>query len=443
MNILKGFSSFVDLYDNKKDAIAPFGELTTQSKTFTRDLRTYGHNDYISTEFFSFYCVDEMQVRANPSQGFINQVLALNQWIYDQYKAKAIPPDRNKAVFVASIASQFPNLKELKVGTILEGGMADSRMPDYTQFKLMDSQTQYHVTIWYSDKAFRDQYDIYEVFVIPPLPNIADLTKNKTYVYNKLLERPQDYMLERAQTIKGNHPETALSWLDLQWHDPTDANAVLNTTWGAVIYGNAGYDNEVIKEAIRDYLDQNSNYEKWPDIYPSLYSENEFVIIPFWDNRATSKASVDIGMFSSGALLDYILQTTKRYLPGGYVPNTGTDTAIIKGTSVFQAVYRSILFSCMGNPNNLNSILHLKQVYPDYISVPTTDPDSSRMSVPTQEFAIKLTEALDIAMGYTGVDSVTGEFTRVIRRGLHFVAFEHMGYTYPVLTQYSFNQLRG
>lgn len=443
MNIFKGFSSFVDLYNNKENTIAPFGELTTQSKTFTRDLRTYGDNTYISTELFSFYCVDELQVRANPSATFTNQILALNQWIYDQYKAKAIPPDRNKAVFVAAISAQFPNLKEVKVGTILEGDVIDSRMPDYTQFKLLDSQTQYHVTIWYSDKAFRDQYDIYEVFVIPPLANLVDLTKNKTYVYNKLLERPQDYMLERAQTIKGNHPETALSWLDLLWHDPSDSNATLNTTWGAVIYGNAGHDTEVIKEAIREYLQNNSTYDKWPEIYPTLYSENEFVIIPFWDNRAKSKADMDIGMFSSGAVLDYVLQTTKRYIPGGYAPTTGTDSAILKGASVFQAVYRSIMFSSMGNPNNLNKIVHLKQVYPDYISIPTNDPDSSRMSIPTQEFAIKLTEALDIAMNYSGVDSVTGDFKRVIRRGLHFVSFEHMGYTYPVLTQYSFNQMRG
>lgn len=442
MNILKGFSSFVDMYNNAKGAVAPFGELTTQSKTFTRDMRVYGNDTYQSTELFVFHCVDDMMARVTPSPSFTNKLLELNQWVYSQYKAKTIPADRKKDVFIAAIASQFPEFKEIQIGTILVGDSADARMPDHIQFKLLDSHVQYHVTLWYSNKAFSDQYDVYEIGVFPPLPDVMDLTKNKTYVYNKLLERPQDYMLTQAQNIRGESPETALVSRDLLWHDPSDSNATLNTSWGAVIWGIAGYDTEVIKEAIRDYLQTNTDYDKWPEIYPGLYSENEFVVIPHWENQAISEDGLDIDMFSSGINVGEALRTTKRYLPSGYTQTINADEFLLKHCEIYQAVWRTMMVSIVGNPNNQGKVFSLKEIYPDYIAIPTRDPDVQRMSVQTQEFSLLLTKALEIALNYSSIDTVQGEFFRIIRRGLHYIAFDHAGYSYPVLTKYSYNQLK-
>lgn len=439
MYLLKAFMSMPTLVDNRLDQTAPFGELTTLSKTFTRDLRQYAKTTYPDVEMNVFHCVDEMGVRIEPSTVFMNQILALGQWVYTQHITKSIPTDANKPAFVNAIENEFPDITGVVIGEILTG-QPDYNMPDYIQFKLLDGTRQYQGMVWFSDTAFSVQYDETIIFIIPPLPDINALIDAKPAVNQKLLEQLLSTQINRIQEIRGEHPETGILPLDLRWHDPNDTNAMLTTTWTAVIYGNAGMDSEAIKDAIREYIANNSDYDKWNEIYPDLYSENEFAIIPAWNELALQANALQVGLYSSLVPVNTIRTIARTFAPSGYSQSTNIDTYLNENLEVGSAVYRSLMFAAMGNPNNLNEMYKLRMLYPDYMAIDSADSDFARMSQATQEFCTKFTDALDNAYRYKPTDVLPAGYMRLIRRSYHYLAFEHNGYIHAILTKFTFDK---
>lgn len=438
MYIMKGFMSMPNLADNRQDVVAPFGELPTQSMTFTRDMRNYSRTDKPDVELFSFKCIDEMLARVEPSAAFITSVLAFGQWVYQQHEAKLIPQNNNKPAFVNAITDQFPDMTAVVIGAILTGDEPDKNMPDYVQFKMLDGSRQYQLTIWFANTAFEQQYDEYEIFLIPPLPDINDLIDSKVAVNNKILELSPAYVVNGIQAIKQNKPETALISYELTWHDPSDFNAIMKTTWTAVIYGQAGADTEAIKDAIREYIGDNSTYENWDEIYPDLFSENEFVIIPMWDKYALQENALQVGLYSSMVRMKELTTETKYFLPSGYDKTINTGSYVDEYLTVGHSVYRTLSFGILGNPNNRDDVFDVLTIFPDYMALDTQDVDFVRMSTKTQNWALKLNEALDKAREYLPTDTIPVGYTRLIRRNFHYLAFEYEGYTYAVLTDYSY-----
>lgn len=441
MNILKSFMAMPSLEDNRHDKTAKFGELTTQARTYTRDLRTYAGTAYPDVVNNVFHCIDEMNIRVEPSAGFNNEILALGQWVFQQHMAKVIPPDRNKAAFIVAIQEQFKTMTAVQIGEILVGNQPDMHMPDYIQFKMLDNSIQYQVTVWFAGAAFDVQYDEFEVFVIPPLPDIAHLIDTKPAVYQKLLTQLPSTIVNRIQEIRGENPETGLIPLDLTWHDPNDFNATLMTTWTAIIYGPAGMDREAIKDAIRDYIAENSDYDKWNEIYPELYSENEFVLMPMWDELALLPNALEpIGMFSTIVKMNKFALVGKRFLPSGYSQSTNVDKFLKDNLEIGSAVYRAIMFCAVGNPNNKDDVFGFRQLFPDYMAIATDDPDFNRMDPLTQEFCVKFTDALKYAYSYKPTDALPIGYTRFVRRGMHYLAFVHKGYAFPILTKFTYDK---
>lgn len=440
MYLLKAFMSMPTLVDNRHDQTAPFGELTTQSKTFTRDLRQYAKTSYPDVELNVFYCVDEMNVRIEPSAAFMDKILALGQWVYTQHVTKSIPTDANKPAFINAIENEFPDITGVVVGEILTGNQPDLNMPDYVQFKLLDGTRQYQGMVWFSNEAFDIQYDETEIFIIPPLPDINQLIDSKPAVNQKLLEQLWSTAINRIQEIRGDNPETGLLPLDLRWHDPSDTNAILITTWSAVVYGRAGMDSEAIKDAIREYIANNSDYDKWNEIYPDLYSENEFVIIPAWNELALQPNALQVGLYSSLVPAGTFRSIAKTFAPSGYSQSTNIETYLDANLEVGSATYRALMFASMGNPNNRNEMYRLRKLYPDYMAIDSRDSDFARMAQATQEFSIKLTDALNRAYTYKPTDVLPAGYMRLIRRSYHFLAFEHNGYIHAILTKFTFDK---
>src|SRR5690606_6449334 len=193
MYILKGFMSMPSLANDSKNKTAAFGEFSTYSQTFTRDIRNYAVSTQPDVELFVTRCIDELETRINPSASFRTSVLAFGQWVYQQHIAGSIPPNRNKPAFIRSITDQFPYMSGVVIGEILEDKVTAGRnCPDFVQFKMLDGINQYQLTIWFSDSAFRKQYDETEIFIIPPVENIAGLINTKLNVNNLIIEQSQD-----------------------------------------------------------------------------------------------------------------------------------------------------------------------------------------------------------------------------------------------------------
>lgn len=446
MYVLKGFMSMPSLALDGKNQIAEFGEFSTHAQTFTRDMRNYATSAQPDVELFVLKCIDELESRTNPSTGFRNTLLAFGQWTFQQLMAGLIPPDRNKLAFIQTIQTQFPSMTAVAIGTILESEtVAGRNCPDYVQFKMLDGTNQYQVTLWFSDEWFRVQYDEYEIFVIPPIPNISQLINSKVNVVPLLLEQTQDVLINRIQEITMDLPNTALYSYKLTWHDPNDFNAVYNTVWTAVIYGSAGYDTEAMKNAIRDYIDDHSDYEHWNQIYPDLYAETEFTFFPLWADLALQENAQQVGIYSSLVGNKKSRDVTKTFLPSGYTQagvsiDTYLDSHMFNGV----AFYRTLSFVSLGNPNNKDGLLDVQQLYPDInFNLDTLSNDFGRMTLESQELSRKFNAALNVAREFKPSEVTEVGYTRLVRRGMYFISFNYLDFNYVILTKYSYYRTMG
>lgn len=446
MYILKGFMSMPSLARDGINEIAEFGEFSTYSQTFTRDIRNYAVSAQPDVELFVTKCIDELESRTNPSSGFRNTLLGFGQWVYNQLIGGLIPPDRNKLAFIQSIQTQFPTFSAISIGTLLESStVAGRNCPDFVQFKALDGTNQYQLTIWFADESFRVQYDDYEIFVIPPIPNIAQLINSKVNVVPLILQQTPDIIINKIQQITGDKPPTALNSYKLTWHDPNDFNAVYPTVWTAVIYGQAGYDTEAIKEKIREYIDVNSDYEHWNNIYPDLYAETEFSFIPMWGELALQENAQQVGIYSSMVSNKLSRDHTKTFLPSGYT-QAGVSIDTYLNSHMFNGVafYRTLSFVSVGNPNNKDGIRDIQQLYPDInFALDTLSNDFGRMTLESQELSRKFNAALNVAREFDPSDVLEVGYTRLVRRGMHFISFNYLDFNYIILTKYSYYRTLG
>ena len=289
------------------------------------------------------------------------------------------------------------------------------------------------------------QYEHYEIFVIPPVPDINQLINSKPNVWALLQQQTSDFLINRMQAIIGQNPQTVLHSYPLTWHDPEDFNATIPTKWTIVIYGAAGNDDEAIKEKIKEYIEDHSDYEKWPEIYPELYTETEFAFFPMWNKLALDGNALQIGIYSPLASIKDIKAMTKTFLPSGYQKSgMTTDQFIEANLFAGTANYRTIAFGNVGNPNNKDGKVNLQDLYPDVnLALSTTDNDFGRMSLVTQEFCTKFHEALDVAREYNPGEPLDPQYTRMTRRGHYFVAFKYNEFVYTFLTKYSYDKTQG
>lgn len=435
--------SLPNFADDAPQAIAEFGEISTHLMTFTRDIVNYASTTNPDSELFVFRSVDEMENRTLPSAGFVSGMLAFGQWIHNQLKNNTIPPNRNKSAFIQTIMSQFPNMLNVDIGEIVSSNIeADLHCPDYVSFQMMDGTYRFQTTLWFIDSAMRRQYEHFEIFIIPPVPDISQLINTKPNVHAILAEQTSDVLIRNIQNIVKDQPNTALQSFRAQWHDPNDFNAVLNTEWTAVIYGEAGNDDEAIKEKIKEYILDHSNYTKWPEIYPDLYTETEYAFFPMWNKFALSENAVQVGIYSPMVRLKDLRNVVKTFLPSGY-QEIGKTVDVYLEDNLFagSANYRTISFGCVGNPNNVDGKVDIQMLYPDLnLALGTMDADFGRMSLVTQEFCTRLHAALDVAREYDPSIPLPAEYNRVTRRGNYFISFRYNNFIYVLLTKYSFEK---
>lgn len=442
MNVLKGFINIPSLSNNKQGVIAQFGEFSNYSRTFSRDVRNYAVSAQPDVELVSMQCVDGSQNRVEPSSSFIGVVLAFGQWVFTQYNTSQIPADRNKTNFITAITKQFTSISNVVIGSLVTDTVtAGKNMPDYVTFNLSDGATPYTITLWFSDASFRTGYDVYNIYVIPPVDTLSVLGTSKLAVSNAISSRGFDTVTSQIQNVKGDLPETAILTTQLTWHDPSDTTSTLTTTWVCVIYGGVGTDNQAMKDAVRDYLAANSTASNWNTIYPDLYAETEFTIFPFWNKLALQPNALKIGVYSALTNNADDRNYVKTFIPNGYASTVADiSTYIDQNLQIGTAVYRSLSFGAIGNPNNLNNYTQLTQLYPDYTSLPTTSADFARMSQSTQGFITMLNQALDVARTFSPTDALDATYSRVIRKGMYFISFNYNGYQYPILTKYAYDK---
>lgn len=440
MNTIKGFLSIPAIANNLPGQVATFGELSSRSGTFSRNRSNYNNvDDAPGVEFLGFTTKNNSGSVIVVPPAVADHILSVGYWVYQQYLTSSIPSNANKPTFLNSLSSEFAEMDNISINEILDGSPTVSqRMPDYIEWVFSHSGTDNNIKLWFADSRFASQYDDYEVVVLPPIPTIDNLNQNSVAVNTLLNAYKAPQLLAAVETASDNMPYTKLVSKELIWNSPTQQGVTLTTNWTAIIWGAAGNDNEVIKNEIISYISTHSTLDVWDSIYPTLYAENEFVVIPMWLDTAIPQDGLNVGIFSPAIRVGKQLTVAQAYVPATYAQSVDLPTFLSAHLIGSTAFFRSLSFLIVGNPNNNGGVYSFKQTYPDYINVQTDNPDWGRMEETTRDFITKLNDAFEKAMTLTDISAVPVGYTRAVRNNKVYLAFTEGDYNYLVLTKHSY-----
>ena len=437
MRSIKAFYRLSSLANNNPGVVATFGEIETQSLTFTTEDRNYKYSTYPNTELVTLQVVDDLQQPVVTTEALMRRITAVGEWLYEQHIKGTIPADALREQIYASLRVEFADLQWISMGELVRSAENSFFMPTYVEFIATDSSYEYHVKVWLSNKKLQEEYEPYTLYIIPPVDNLNQFINNTVTVAGILSGFTPKKMLQKYNAIRKDNPETRLDMFDLTWHDPEDSSSRIETSWGYIAYGVGATSLDNIKTGIRDYLAGNSQYEDWPSVFPSLYEENDFTLVPLWDNISVRETQVDQNLYASYSSIKELTAIAKRSTPTSYGTAASIEKHIAENLEIFSTFYRGMMFISIGNPSNLNRLVKLSALYPDYSSVPVSS-DFERMEEATRTFAERLAICLEAARTYREGDTVPSGYYRLNRNSKTYIAFLFNNYQYMVMTRDSY-----
>ena len=442
---LKAFATHSYFTTNTKLVEHTFGELSTDSRTYERDVALYSHaNDkQLNLVVFNY---TENAVEKPATDKAVNLALTISKAIYDYLisKAKEIYRDELKTKLLNDFRS---TTQKFDLGEIVTDG--EYYCPQWVTFKDLDNN---EFTIWFSDKSFKTEYDEFEIAIVPPVENMDIFFTTKTEVEKELAKIPVDLLTRLANARKANSPVTVFRLDIFKWYNPVTKKSELDTNWYILIWGDAGDNIDSVKEKIQDLILKSSTHsrEEWKEVFPEIFKRNEFIIVPQWDVFSNeSKVKTQASLYSP--FVNYNDVVAKYALPHMKAMTEGHIKTNAQVTSLY---YRSIASVTCGSPENKDNKFKLQDVFPDFIDVASTSTDFNYQTTNTQNWSLKLQDMLAIAETMTptsslprekvtlpGGEIVNGEkiYSKVIRDNKLFLVMKFGDYHYLVASKYSIN----
>jgi hypothetical protein len=303
-------------------------------------------------------------------------------------------------------------------------------MPEWVSFKDTQLGEENYISIWLSDRAFRYQYDEYEIEVIPPFVPLNDFFNDPVQVQRRLNEFDLIEKLTEVQVARGEYPYTYLKALRFDYIDPNDTGWEIPTEWLLVVYGGEGNNIDLMEQAIIDYILANSDHteQEWSEILPELFITTEFIITPFWDHYGIPNRELQAGIYSPTVKPKDIVTLLKKTTKGTQY----NDTWIENEYEVSNLIYKSLAFGVVGNPQNQDGITSFYQKFTDYLIVTNDSSDYNRMEPRTQEFFTLLSEAIKIAEDLKPTSERPVEMNQISRNGVAYVIFSYENSNYLI-----------
>lgn len=427
---LKGFVGIETLISNTEGVVAPAGEISTLALTYSKDVGIYNSDTYATLTYYSFHCRNELGAKLIVPAVMKGHVFEMANWVNTSQRAGGSPQTRT--AFLAALVQQWSGTAiNLNCGEMVqvETGLF---FPEWVSFQKtnLDASTGITgnlTTLWFSDSAFRNQYDESEITVIPPVDNLEVFFAGKAQVQAALAARDLPTTLEKVEVAKGGKPETIISSENFNWVDIATAQTV-KTSWMLLIYGAAGDDLDQIREAIRNYIAANSTRSEaeWKQIFPDIYKNTEFVIFPQWHLWAIPDRQLYQGTHSP--VLN--LKAGINYLKAA-VPSFGATHLETYGAAM-PCQYKSLTLLLTPSPDNRINTQQITQVYPDIINVPTSDALWESMAEDTKDFLEGLHQMVITAETMGAYTDVPQGFRRTTRSGVIYVSRKYKEVNYLV-----------
>lgn len=432
MYLVKGFGVNAATAINTPGIINFFGELSTQSLTYTKEKGIYKNTLIKDIGFITFLCEDDGVPKELP-ENLSDQIVSVCAYVFNK-----VISTRDSGYLMGQLIHELSG-EFITTGKNFTGGLIESKdgyyCPDWIEWRQTDNNSLFK--IWFTDNAFRNQYDEYSLEFTPPIKPLDSFFGGGIAVETLLKDLTPFTIVENMQEIKGDHPETFIKLETYDYHDPFDETRIIPTYWGVLGYGIAANNIDIIREELIKYILSNSSKtrEDWALILPDLFKRTEFILLPLWDKYAIEPRTTTPGVFSPIANAKQASTLLKRLLP------EYSNYQIDEYMDVIGFPYKSIAIASVGNEENRADKFTLRDYFPDYISVPSTSLDFNRMSEKTKAWALMIHELVVYADNDTVGTSIPLTISKIERDGIIYLSKMLDNIQYLVATRFSIENL--
>lgn len=426
MYYLHGFMVINSLVDNTLNQVSVLGELSAKARSFSREVGIYTDEADNDVRLMTFYSYEDT-TKVPLSQELASHVLTIGQWLAKQSLSGSI--NDNRTVFSQRLSAEFvEQIKLEQVGKMVTNG--SQWLPEYITFSLLTDKRKNRYKIWFSDNAFVKQYDKYELEVIPPIETIDDFFKGSTQVKYLIDNNSVVTLHQRVNKKADKHPYTYIISNTYSYIDPNDKTNRIPSIWTIILYGEAGRNEDILREALAKYILDNSDHtrEEWEKILPDIFIPTEFYLCPIWNRYATENLQLRGGIYSPTV-------PTRDIVPWGRRTMYGYDDVhLVNYSVVFDSIFKSIAIVACGHPKNRLAPKEFELAWPEYANIYTSSRDFNRLSPETQEFILMMNKMLVEAETMTPDSDVPESMTRVQRGNMFYITclFNNVSYVMPL-----------
>lgn len=432
---LRGFVPISAFSDNAEGKVAAIGELSSLSRSFSRDVNFIRVAESPDVALAVFNNTRDGVV-VDPEVVYYTLLLNVSQWIFTQSISGDLSKDQN--TLLQNLNAAFTTrAKFSEVGEIVSNGRY--WFPSYIVCSALEStDADSLLKVWYTDDAFRREYDLFEHVISPPptFDNIDDFFLPAATVITRIKAMNAETVNTQNNKYRGDYPETKLITTNYDYVSPLDETDTYPTPWSAFVYALAGISADSLRDSVVDYILKNSTHtrDEWEKIFPDLFTPTEFYIIPYWDKYSLPDNQLVAGFYSPTVPLKSQLKTAKKYAFGtDYTDAHLTDNLCISGN-----LYRSMQFLSIGNPKNRNAPTDFVTLWPKYAMISTTAIDFGRIPPETRAFMIALTSLLQAAEVATAFSVIPEGMTRVVRNNVTYMTMVHAKVQYVIPAKLNF-----
>ena len=423
---IKAFLTMDEYVSNHDHQVAPFGELSTWSLTYAIEKKEY-HNPLVpGNKLFVFSAKDDVTGAAYTlPQSLVNQTISIAKQcvVYSSLNVQPL----SKIALRNHLVSYFNNpdvqIASLEMGPFVSNGPL--AVPQWVSWVSVNNSNVF-VKVWLSDEAFIDQYEKFEIKIIPPILPLDNFFQTYQNVLLQVNSRTQNILSNQIQNVRDRYPETYLRLYDFDWVDQIDPSRKITTTWGVLIYSKAGDNVDSIKDAIIDYIANNStrSVADWTNLFPSIYTRTEFTVLPRWDLVSIPNLSNFSVLYSSILDPNEVLQFATNAI--GYYPPTHVSTKV----KILPLDYKALSLLFVPGTTNVTGKQKIEDIFPDYIAVPSTSTDFGRMQLNTRSWVNFILELVITAETANRNSSMPIHLRRIIRDNKVFIAsvFDNVHY---------------
>lgn len=430
------YSCFAVIHDLVVNgSTSPIGELTNSTMTYSKEPDIYFAPES-PVDLHVFRGVSETSMYEKVPANFATPVLAMCKWLFEQAKQNKTTNSSQSCLQLLK-ATYTTGWVWKDVGTMVTNNAI--WLPSSISFTLEVAGVIKEFKIWFANEYFRVEFPYREIYVIHPIPiDDIDFLADKNYkqVAQRLADETTAMIEARVQKLIGDNtnPYTARIVMSFDIYDRINVPHFNRGDWTIIYYGNPNDAEEETYETIKKCILDHSKHPEtdWADIIPDLFNPLEFAVVPYWNEIGLENETVAGSTYTPIFTYKDGLVLPKRY--GGL----WGEPSVIESTQIVPHLYKSIHMAFVGKPKNHAGRDKIRDIYPDYQLIPSTDSQAGVMSKDTAKFIFDLEEMLAAGEIVTPDGMPPKGIQRIIKDGKLYITRRSSKVKLTMISRYQF-----